>query len=309
MKTLNKDQVDSLSLIVNPVEKLRFALKEGLENAVRESLEEVIGCYTSRFLHWPHNPWEDSLDDVYLRLHDDSSAEGKQKKLKPEMVVLFYPPTGGDMTLALALDELIIVLGWEHTNVVDKLIKPTLRSYVAHVIPGTPDITLAREPNGVIDVCRRFLHEEDILYQQVHIWALKHYLRNPHGDIRYILHARELCGLPFLSKGSGEPDGLDPVVDKLASLGLSRDDICKEFLSYLTSPRRKWGCLEQNPWFVPYIGAKCFPKGHRELKNFLIEVLMPIMWKDFISGRETEGRLKDFKRIMNLVIDRAGLTM
>lgn len=267
----------ALSRIADPIARFRLLVKHGLKTEAQATLLEMVERYWVSFLSWS--------SECFLR-------EDKVKPDDVQVVIVFASPgtqfSRDELKLSIDLDRLL-----EFLEIHQDFVRPFLAK-VFSKITKLPDsvFPFSSMTKACLKVSRHFFgvatgsHNTPEV-DELERWVIATEMRtSDYYDMPcWVLPACDCVDRKnFSFKLNDLGRCMDPVVDRLAILGMSMSDIHQLFINALRV-HIKTG-LNYN-LLVPLVGAKCFPMGDGHLQGLLRE-LRPSFWKALVRSQNAE---------------------
>ena len=263
-QVMTSQLMKSLEQLSDPRKKFEIMIRNGLLVEASDfflSLESTMTPVLWR--HWDGR--KDSGDLCPVEIDEKDPLAGT--------TVAFFPAdtdlakdrlnvTHGGAAIYASLAGLIKNLKWTDEQatqfvrrVLERMVKtPIYTHYFVWVVYGMEHAT------------RHFLKPEDKLAQEAERWMILRHFR--HGEL-FNLRQR-LPGYVYDPRHSVEKDWqvraeLNPIVDRMLEVGMTMEEIRKEFLKWIEEKGKIRSCRYQ--FMLAVTGAKCFEDDHKSLER------------------------------------------
>ncbi len=185
-----------------------------------------------------------------------------QKQFRDRLIVIF---ANAELKKKFHVDlvGMAAYLGWKEPQISD-----FVRTVLTQVVKTDPAPHGWRTIMAIVDAARRYLKSDDTLAKATERWFLLSLFR----DGRIFELRRTALPVsqerPYKRGGLSDweiADELNPIVDRMLEVGMTMEEVRKEFLKWIEEKGKAGHC--RYGFMLAVVGAKCFKDDHKSMER------------------------------------------
>lgn len=262
----SKTLLQSMQHFSDPIAKFALAVKRDLKPQVAELVASLAKTWQMSFYcDHEEDTYFDTLKDVPRhQCYDSTKPETRvwQKQFRDRLIVIFAN-TELKKKFHVDLVGMAAYLRWKESQISD-----FVRTVLTQVVKTEPAPHGWRTMMAIVDAARRYLKSDDALAKATERWFLLSQFRD--GRIFELRHTALPVSQerPYKRGGLSDweiVDELNPIVDRMLEVGMTMEEIRKEFLKWIEEKGKAGQCRWS--FMLAVAGANCFKDDHKSLER------------------------------------------